>query len=240
MLKNNLNKHPIIPFIMTGDDTIEKTLEMADFYISNGIMAMEIGVPFSDPTADGPVIQRASSRAIKNGSSIQDSLRVVSAIKEKHPHVSVYLMSYLNPILTIDNKHIIDSNVDGLIIPDMPIEEFSILNMDIPIIGLIPINTCEERIKKICDKSGSFIYLVSNIGTTGASDFDYAYIYQTLERIRRNSDLPVAIGFGINSKEKVNYFKNDFDGIIIGSHFVELAYENDMTSIYEIIKKTAI
>jgi len=128
MLINNLKENPIIPFIMTGDDTIEKTLENIEFYIQNGIKTIEIGVPFSDPTADGPIIQAASLRALNNSANIIDSLRIIRQVKDLYPHIKVYLMSYLNPVLKCCNDQLIASKVDGLIIPDMPIEEYSSLN----------------------------------------------------------------------------------------------------------------
>ncbi len=240
MLINNLKENPIIPFIMTGDDTIEKTLENIEFYIQNGIKTIEIGVPFSDPTADGPIIQAASLRALNNSANIIDSLRIIRQVKDLYPHIKVYLMSYLNPVLKCCNDQLIASKVDGLIIPDMPIEEYSSLNCVLPIIGLIPVGTAKERVERICNVTGEFVYLVSNIGTTGSANIDADMIHQTLATIRGYTDLPVAIGFGINSIDKINHLKNDFDGIVIGSYFIELCHSNNMKLISDVIAKTVI
>lgn len=222
---------------MVGDNTLEKTYTNLEFYLDAGIKVIEIGVPFSDPTADGDTIQKASTRALNCGTNINHALNLIKRYKKKYPDVSFILMSYLNPILQLKGDTITSYPIDGLVIPDLPVDEQSLLTskygLFIPLVNLIPVNTPRNRIKEICELSSCFIYLVASIGTTGSANESLNNIHSTLSIIREYTSLPVVIGFGISTKKQIEQHKKTFDGIVIGSHFVRLMSEGK----YEDIKK---
>lgn len=228
---NNFKNKRILPYIMIGDPDIKSSFELLDLYVNTGCKIIEIGVPFSDPSADGKTIQEASQRARKNNITIHDCLDFISKAKVIHPQVDYVLMSYYNPILRYGLESFIkDFEGTALIIPDLPFEEQSDLkslskDKNISIIPLISINSSEKRIKQILKDASGFIYLMTVKGLTGTQTADPTSTNEILSLIRDNCQLPVVAGFGIKTKEQINAFFNTFDGVVIASELIKL-YQN--------------
>jgi tryptophan synthase alpha chain len=199
-----------------------KTLEAA------GADIIELGVPYSDPLADGPVIQRASMRALKHQVTILDCIRTAKQARLAGVQIPFVLFGYFNPILQLGldtffnllNEH----DIDGIIIPDLPVEEASEVatlarNHNIHLIPLIA-PTSRDRISTIVDGASGFVYCVSSLGVTGMRSDFYAGIDQFLADVREATDLPIAVGFGISSKEQAIQLAPKCDGIVVGSAIV--------------------
>lgn len=223
------NKKALIPFVSFGaglsvDETADLVIKMGD----NGAAVVEIGIPFSDPLADGPVIQNAYTKALNDGVKLKTVFETVQKIRLKSD-VPIVLMVYYNIIycrgVETFIKEAADSGVDGLIVPDIPLEERGELQNICTQNGvyLIPLvaRTSRNRIAKITENAKGFVYCVSTNGTTGErSGFDDKVI-EYLQEIRKIVDIPICIGFGISSKEAVKEVKDYCDGVIVGSAIVK-------------------
>lgn len=218
----------ILPYIMVGEHSIERSIEQFDYYVQKGCQVIEIGVPFSDPSADGITIQAAAERAIENKITIDECLEFSKACKERAPQVKLILMSYLNPIYAYGLDAIFKtSSIDGVIIPDLPYEEYDLLadTLDKSHIGFIPLiglDTPEERIREIISLGSGFIYLMSVKGITGSKTAQENAIAQSVRRIRKASNLPIVAGFGIRTRPQANQILTHTDGVIIASEFIRL------------------
>ena len=220
----------IIPFITAGYPSKEQTVEMVFAAEEAGASMVEIGMPFSDPLADGPVIQKASQVALKNGVTTSWILKVVSKIRETS-EIPIALMGYINPILKYGVNDFLDdckaSGVDGLIIPDLPLEEGGELianakELDISPILLVAPNTPSDRIKKISQIADHLIYCVSVLGITGSSVGDNSDLLMYLHRVKEHSDSPFIVGFGIKSRKDIIEVNSVADGAVVGSALIEL------------------
>lgn len=227
------NKKALITFITAGDPSLGTTLEIIREMAKKGADIVEIGIPYSDPIAEGPVIQSANARALKNPIKIKDIMTAIE--KERHtiPVPLVYLL-YFNCILQYGPGDFFaqcaKAGIDGVIIPDLPFEErdeiesfAEIFNVDI--ISLIS-PTSQERVEKIAKKAKGFLYCVSSLGVTGMrSSFktDFKAFFST---INRSSTLPKALGFGISTPEHIKQLKGYCDGLIIGSAVVKKVEES--------------
>ena len=219
----------LIPFITAGDPDLETTTEALGILEANGADFIELGVPYSDPLADGPVIQAAATRALERGTKLEDVLLIAqsSTRKIKAP---IILFTYYNPILNlgINNflERIAQAGVKGLVVPDLPLEEADYLinsaeKAGIEVILLVTPNTPDERIKAIAEKSRGFIYLVSVTGVTGVRTQIQTKVKDVLQNIRRFTDKPIAVGFGISTPEQAHQVKEwGADAVIVGSAFV--------------------
>lgn len=221
------NKKAMIPFITSGDPDLETTIEIVYSLEKGGADIIELGIPYSDPLADGPVIQNSSTRALKNGVKISKIMDAVKKIRLKTQVPLVYLVYYSCIFKYGVSRFIKDcaeSGIDGLIIPDLPIEEREGINNEANLydIALIPLvaPTSHERIKKIVKNAKGFIYCVSVRGVTGARKEIDTDIKSYMELISKYSDVPKALGFGISGPEAAKKFKPYCDGIIIGSAIV--------------------
>ena len=218
----------IIPFLTAGYPSKEDVLYMVLAAEKSGAAMVELGIPFSDPLADGPVIQESSQKSIENGVTINWILETVSNIR-RQSEIPIALMGYINPILkfglTKFTKSCSEAGVDGLIIPDLPPEEAddyvksSKTNGISPILLVAP-NTPEKRIQEISKLAGDLIYCVAILGITGASGSITDQLTSYLNRVEKNSDCPFIVGFGIKKREDVVGINQIAHGAVIGSAII--------------------
>jgi len=225
------NKKAFIPYIMAGDPSLEKTKEIVLMFEECGADIVELGVPFTDPLADGPTIQRAAERALKNGVTLK---KVISCVKDLRlkTKIPLVLMTYYNPVFKYGEERFIadakDAGVDGIIIPDLPPDEaggFAKLarKSALATIFLLAPTSTEERIKKVASASTGFIYYVSITGITGAQLLLDGSIEKSISGIRRITDKPVAVGFGVSTSDEAKTVAGVSDGVVIGSAIVKKA-----------------
>ncbi len=228
-LKNN-KKIALMPFIMAGDPNIEKTSEILLKLQENGADLIELGIPYSDPLADGPIIQLSASRALKSGTTPKKVITLLESLKCKL-NIPIILFTYLNPILCFGFEHFCklasNAGVSGLIIPDLPLEEaykFSkiVSNHSMDLVLLVAPTTPFERMKKISNHTKGFTYLVSVTGVTGERNKMESRVENLIAKLKEINNNPIAVGFGISTPEHVNKVREwGADGVIIGSAFVK-------------------
>lgn len=221
----------LIPFITAGDPTPDFTLAAIRSLVRSGADIIEIGVPFSDPMADGPVIQRASERALSHGMSLRKTLDLVRTYREEDPETPIVLMGYLNPIEALGYERFCelasDAGIDGVLTVDMPPEESdSFLTLlesaRIDPIFLLAPNSIPSRIRKMGNLGRGYLYYVALKGVTGAGHLDLADVERKLSEIRNLTDLPIAVGFGVKNAETASAIARLADGVVIGSALVAL------------------
>lgn len=222
-------KKALIPFITAGDPMPEVTVDLMHDLVSAGADIIELGIPFSDPMADGPVIQRASERALEYHVSLLDVLKMVERFRERDSDTPVVLMGYLNPVEIMGYEAFATqaeaSGVDGVIVVDIPPEEGGDLLQALKAKGidqiyLIAPTSTPERIRRICDAAGGFVYYVSVKGVTGASHLDLDSVEHKLQEIRDRTDLPVGVGFGIKDAQTAAAVSRLADAVVVGSALV--------------------
>ena len=228
-LKNN-KKTALKPFIMAGDPNIEKTSEILLKLQENGADLIELGIPYSDPLADGPIIQLSASRALKSGTTPKKVINLLESLKGEL-NVPIILFTYLNPLLCFGFEHFCElasnAGVSGLIIPDLPLEEaykFSkiVSNHSMDLVLLVAPTTPFERMKKISNHTKGFTYLVSVTGVTGERNKMENRVENLIAKLKEVNTNPIAVGFGISTPEHVNKVREwGADGVIIGSAFVK-------------------
>ncbi len=240
------NKKVLIPYIMAGDPTLTDTKKFISELEKSGADLIEIGVPFSDPLADGPTIQRAAERALKQGVTLK---KVLNLVKETRAvsEIPLILMTYYNPVFKygIEGfvKDAVSAGVDGIIIPDLiPDEADNFLRLTnknkLDTIFLLAPTSTEERIRKIAKASTGFIYYVSITGTTGAKILIDKTMKDTLSAIKKVSGKPVAVGFGISTLEDASAAAKLAEGVIVGSAIVRLISEGkDIGDFVKALKK---
>lgn len=223
-----------IPFLTVGDPALDISVEIIQTLEQAGADMIELGVPYSDPLADGPVIQRASERALKNGSiSIADVIQVAENARHVGVKLPFILFTYYNPVLQYGLERFFElafaKGISGLIIPDLPIEEDSELRALAEEAGihLIPLvaPTSNERVTRIASQARGFVYCVSSLGVTGVRADFHKGIDEFLSTVRSATAIPIAVGFGISSREQVERFEKLADGVIVGSAIVRLIEE---------------
>jgi tryptophan synthase alpha chain len=226
------NKTAFISFVSAGDPDYQTSLSIIKELPKNGVDIIELGMPFLDPAGDGPTIEDAGKRAIKNGMNLHKVLKMVAEFRQSNQTTPIVLMGYYNPILhygleqfCIDAKK---SGVDGMLIVDLPPEEdldlrtFAKAN-DLDFIKLITLTSDENRIKIINKSASGFLYLVSILGITGTKSANLDELKNHLAKIKKVSDLPIAIGFGIKSKEQVKEIDSiGAEGVVVGSYLVKV------------------
>ncbi|WP_409305280.1 tryptophan synthase subunit alpha [Peribacillus sp. SCS-155] len=245
-LKNTLDRgeKAFIPYIMAGDGGLERLKQDLLFFQEAGATAIELGIPFSDPVADGPVIQRAGERALKNGTTLRKIIRELVEIRDIVT-LPVILMTYLNPVFTygVDQfaKDCGEAGVSGCIIPDLPLEESGLVSgalqsADVALIQLVSLTSPQERIKQIADSAEGFLYAVTIKGITGARKTFEQETGQFLQAVKLISNVPVLAGFGISAPEHVAEAGQHCDGVVVGSKIVEHLQHGDYESIKTLIK----
>ncbi len=219
----------LIPFITAGDPQPGVTVPTMHALVEAGADIIELGVPFSDPMADGPVIQHASERALLHHIGMRDVLAMVREFRQTNQQTPVVLMGYLNPIEVTGYvpfaKAAAEAGVDGVLTVDMPPEEASELTAALRANGLDPIfllapTTSEQRISRICELASGFVYYVSVKGITGAGHLDTDEVAKRVEAIRGITDLPVGVGFGIKDGESAARVAKVADAVVVGSALV--------------------
>lgn len=217
-----------IPYITAGDPDLETTAELMIELERSGADIIELGVPFSDPMADGPVIQRASERALKNNVSARDCLQLVRRVRERS-EIPIMLFSYLNPLLALGQDMIaealLSAGVDGVLGTDLVPEEATgfiepIRDAGIDTIFLVAPTSTDDRIKLVCEASSGFVYAVSRVGVTGVRQSLSEAANQLVGRVRRFTKLPIAVGFGISTPEHVAEVWRHADAAVVGSRIV--------------------
>ncbi len=224
----------LVAYLTAGDPSLEMTREIILGLDRAGTDILEIGVPFSDPTADGPIIQAASHRAVKGGTTLSGILDMIESVR-KVSEIPIVLFGYYNPILSYGNERFARRarkvGVDGILVVDLPPEESAELRVftdreGLDFISLIAPTTTDERIGKIAGGGRGFLYYVSITGVTGTTKPKASDIKKDVERIRKATTLPVAVGFGISTPEQAAEIAPHAEGIVIGSAFVRLIEHN--------------
>lgn len=223
------NRGGFIPFIVAGDPNLQATKELIVELAEQGASIIELGVPFSDPVADGVTIQSSAERALRSRITVENILDIVADVREKGCEVPVILFSYFNPILQFGlNKfaeRAVESGVDGILITDLVPEEAGefqkiLAEKDLALIMLAAPTSSDERLKKICEKASGFVYAVSRAGVTGARNEMSSEAENLVERLRKFTRLPVAVGFGISNAEQVVETWKYADAAVVGSAIV--------------------
>ncbi len=229
------DKKALITYITAGDPSLDQTEQLIYAMERGGADIIEMGIPYSDPIADGPVIQEAGKRALDNGTKLFKVFEVVKKAREKTEIPLVFLI-YFNTILSqgIENfiKKCQEAGVDGLIIPDLPLEEREEISKftegsGLDLIPLVAPNS-KDRLGDIINQGGSgFVYCISSFGVTGVRNNFDVDLKSFLEEVRAETDLPLAVGFGISSREHVEKIHRIADGAIVGSAIVKLVHETN-------------
>ena len=227
-----------IPFITAGDSGLDNTYDLMQTLVDNGADVIELGVPFSDPMADGPVIARSHERAVADGVSLHDVLDLVKKFRQSNDTTAIVLMGYLNPIEVFTPQGGAEksayqafadvasgSGVDGVLVVDMPPEEAYDLKqcldgVDIDFIFLVAPTTTNDRLASLANIASGFVYFVSLKGVTGAGHLDIDSVNANMTRIRQYIDLPVGVGFGIKDAATAKAVSASADAVIVGSSLV--------------------
>ena len=221
-------KKGFIPFITAGDPDLTTTEELLVVLANSGATLIELGVPFSDPMADGPVIQRASERALKHGFNLQEILDTVARAR-KQIDIPIILFSYYNPLLQFGLKRVAkavkDAGVDGVLVTDLTPEESGKFETELranglDMIFLVAPTSTDERLRLVAQRASGFIYAVSRAGVTGAQSSVSAEAEKLVNRMRQFSELPIAVGFGISSASQVRDVNRYADAVVVGSAIV--------------------
>jgi tryptophan synthase alpha chain len=230
------HKHPaLVAYVTCGDPDIVTTREIVLSAIEAGADAIELGVPFSDPVADGPVIQRASERALKHGTSLSQVLTLAAEIREQAQSTGLIVFSYLNPILRMGLEKFCKvaraAGVDGALVTDLPVEEAGEYLRAMSVHDLSPVflaapTSPDERLRRIAEASRGFVYAVSRTGVTGQRQQLADDARKLVNRLRRVTKLPIALGFGISSPDQFAEVGEFADAVVVGSAIVETIEKN--------------
>lgn len=224
------NKKALIPFITAGDPSVDLTLKILHQMVKSGADMIEIGIPFSDPMADGPVIQRASERALANNVGIKKTFEIVKDFRSTNKTTPIILMGYANPIEAIGLDQFLtlckDSDIDGVITVDYPPEESEnyvkkLKEINVDAIFLLAPTTEKQRIEKIIKQASGFLYYVSLKGVTGAQNIDIDQVKGRVHEIKELTNLPVAVGFGVRDPETAKKVAEFSDAVVIGSRIIQ-------------------
>jgi tryptophan synthase alpha chain len=227
---HKIHERALIPYVTAGDPDLEMTKRLVREMVRRGGDIIEIGVPFSDPLADGPIIQRASQRALQRGTTLRKILQTVSELRHE-VDVPLVLMTYYNPVFRYDEEAFVadalDAGVDGIIVPDLPPEEgqsLMELTTDTPLdmIFLAAPTSTSARLALISEASRGFVYYVSRLGTTGVRDQLADDLRLMLEQLRTSTSKPITVGFGVSTPEHVRLVAELADGVVVASAILKL------------------
>lgn len=220
----------LIPYIVAGDPDADTTVSLMHQLVRDGADIIELGMPFSDPSSDGAVIQLGGERALRNGAGLDTVFAVVTQFRQQDDKTPVVLMGYLNPIEIMGYETFVEhsarAGVDGLLLVDLPVSEAeSLLALtrprDMDVIFLVAPTTTDRRIAAICEHSSGYIYYVSLKGVTGAAISDTGEIGRRVDGLRRITELPIMVGFGIKDNASALAMAAVSDGVIVGSALVQ-------------------
>jgi tryptophan synthase alpha chain len=232
-----------IPYIMAGDGGLETLRDTILRLQSLGATAIEVGIPFTDPVADGPTIEAAGMRALKNGTTLTNVLNTLQSFAQDVT-IPLVVMTYLNPILAYGADHFAHdaklAGVRGVIVPDMPMEESDIIHdalkqQQLALVQLVSLTSPPERIAKLAATSEGFVYAVTVNGITGARSSFANNLEQHFKTLKQVSSVPVLAGFGISTPEHVQQFAEHSDGVIVGSKIVDCLQRGDWDTITKLI-----
>jgi tryptophan synthase alpha chain len=223
------NKPIFMPYFPLGYPDLETSIDVIEALAKNGADLIEVGLSFSDPLADGPVIQRATQVALEHGITVKKSLAAVVELRRRGVTIPLILMGYFNPMLAYGLEKFVhdarEAGADGFIIPDLPFEEadeFEALVSDMPLIQMLAPTSPNERMESIARNAKGFIYLVSVTGVTGARTSISDGLGDLIARVREHTPIPVCVGFGIGTPEQAKQVGALADGVIVGSACVKM------------------
>ena len=222
------NKPIFMPYFPLGYPDLETSIDVIEALANNGADLIEVGLSFSDPLADGPVIQKATQVALEHGITIKKSLAAIAELRKRGVTIPFILMGYFNPMLAYGLEKFVhdarEAGADGFIIPDLPLEEageFQSLVGDMPLIQMLAPTSPDERMESIARNAKGFIYLVSVTGVTGARTAISDGLGDLIQRVRDHTSVPVCVGFGIGTPEQAKQVGQLADGVIVGSACVK-------------------
>lgn len=228
--KKTQGRAALMPYFTLGFPTSEESLAVVQAISAAGADLIELGVPFSDPLADGPTIQHSAQVALDNGITVKVCLEMVRRLRERGVHQPLMLMGYYNPILSYGPERFAadacQAGADGLIVPDLPLEEAHALEAachaaGLALVYLVAPTTPDDRLEKIARRSSGFVYVVSLVGVTGARSQVNSSLPEFLARIRQKTDRAIAVGFGISTPEQAARVGKLADGVIVGSALID-------------------
>jgi tryptophan synthase alpha chain len=228
-------KPVLVAYFTVGDPDLATSRDVIIAAIDAGAGIIELGVPFTDPVADGPVIQRASERALENGTTLRHVIDLGSEIRRQRPQAGLIIFSYLNPILSMGLDRfctaLAAAGIDGALVTDLTLEEadgylWKMREHGLATVFLAAPTSTEQRLKAIAKNSSGFIYAVSRLGVTGASKQMSGDAQQLVKRLRKHSKLPIAVGFGISNSDQFAAAAKFADGVVVGSAIVETIERN--------------
>lgn len=228
-----------IAYLTAGYPNIEGTREAVQVLETAGADVIELGIPFSDPLADGPVIQKAATLALQAGTTTVKVLELVRTIRQTS-QIPLVVMTYVNSILNMGVEKFVrsfaDAGLDGIIVPDLPLEESGLLAQHcqaagVDLIQLIAPTTTEARLTAICKTVQGFVYCVSSVGVTGVREVDYSQIGAVMDTVRGETDVPLAIGFGIGSAQGAKQAGKYADAVIVGSAIMQRLMDEGIDSV---------
>ena len=226
----------LMPYFTLGYPDTKTSVEIIQAIAQSGADLIELGVPFSDPLADGPTIQRSTQIALRQGMTLRRCLELTSELRDRGVSQPLLLMGYVNPILTYGIQRFVDdslaSGADGLIVPDLPPEEAGELEAacsaaGLALVYLLAPTSTEERIRLVVERSSGFVYLVSVNGVTGARSALPTDLAQFVYRVKKYTEKPLAVGFGISTAEQAGQVSRLVDGIIVGSALINEIEKGD-------------
>jgi tryptophan synthase alpha chain len=232
----------LIVFLTAGFPDLEATLELVPALVAAGADAVELGVPFSDPLAEGPTIQESSYRALLGGTTVEDCLQLVEEVRPKVPETPLILMGYYNPVFSYGILPFTDRcreiGVDGLITVDLPGFEAGPLTdacnaRDISVIPLLAPTSTDASIQEACQGASGFVYCISVTGVTGARDQVSGRSFELVDRVRAHTNLPLAVGFGISRREHVEEVGRVADAAVVGSALVRVMLDSPRDELVE-------
>lgn len=222
------NKKLFIPYFPFGYPDLEQSIDIIEALAKNGADAIEIGMSFSDPLADGPVIQHATQIALENGVTVEKTLEAVVELRARGVDIPIFLMGYFNPILAFGlrnfTQRVNELGVAGLIIPDLPLEESDELTSilgEASLIQMIAPTTPPERLEMLAKHASGFIYLVSMTGVTGSGTNYAGNLSDLVSEVKRYTSVPVCVGFGVSTFEKAKTLSIVCDGVVVGTRVIQ-------------------
>ena len=237
-----------VAYIMAGDGGLGRLSEQVQYLQNAGVTAIEIGIPFSDPVADGPTIEAAGNRALKEGVTLE---KVLAEMKswEFEVEVPLLVMTYLNPVIKFGVQRFAaecrEAGISGVIIPDLPYEHRQlvhpyVIKENIKLIQLVTLTTTDKRLEEILREAEGFVYAVTVTGITGSRDEMSDSVRNFMQKVRSQSPVPVYAGFGISKEKHVDMLRDDVDGFIVGSAIVKAFYENNIEEIEPLIHAVTV
>ena len=236
----------IIPYLTVGFPSVEDTLNLIPALAAGGADVIELGVPFSDPLADGPTIQRSSFHALSQGVNLAVCMDVCKELRQRGLETPIVLMGYYNPIFNYGLRDFAerckDSGVDGLIVPDLPYEESSPLKQEcqsygINVIPLLAPTSTDSRIQQTCEGAEGFVYCVSLTGVTGAREEIPDSVPDFIRRVKKYVNIPIAVGFGISKRSHVESLTQIADAAVVGSALIEMLENTQSDQREEVVKQ---